>query len=160
MTIWARGAGRGAGCGARGPRGCSEHSAVGAHGTGAFWAGVRGSCVPQVCVRLRGIRVPGLDAPGRALRTSRGRSCILPCTWRKCTSVALCPACYPERGYRLRLHPAPLLITGGPFPCSPPVPSGFGVGCVILRKSSGVYGASVRPRFSRQVSVDSMCVSC
>lgn len=112
MTIWARGAGRGARCGARGPRGCSEHSAVGAHGPGAFWAGVRGSCAPQVCVRLRGIRVPGLDAPGRALRTSRAGPAFFPAHGGSARVLPCVPPVTPNQdmGYVGILLPCELLV--------------------------------------------------
>lgn len=72
------GAGRGAGRGTRVPSGCVPLPVR------ACWAGAgkRGSCVLRVCVLPvcvlpRGTWVPGLDAPGRARRTSRARSAFL-----------------------------------------------------------------------------------
>lgn len=152
MTIWARGAGRGARCGARVPCGCVPFP-VSACGTGALWAGVRWElCAPGLCTLAwyTGAR-PRCPCKGfTGIEAQVGRSSL---HMAELHASCLVSRLLPRMGMKVTFdpHPAPLLIACGPFLCSPLCQgdSGWVLSCVTLGKSSGVYDARVPQLGSR-----------
>lgn len=121
MTIWAQGAGQGAG---RVCLGAASQSQCSRPGLEPFGQGNVGAVCCRSVSSLVVTRVPGLGVPARAQWASRARFCVPPCTWR---TVRLLPCVLPvtlngDVGYTFDPRPVRSLVdylwTFPVFPCA------------------------------------------